>query len=214
MATYEAPPAYQPERLPPPGNVTYEEFLNWCDEDTHAEWVGGEIEMTSPASLGHQDLIAFLLGLLRRWVRVHDLGVIIQAGFQMHLPPPVNRGREPDLIFVAKAHLHRLQPTYLEGPADVAIEVTSPESLRRDRQIKLDEYERAGVPEYWLLDTLIRQATFYDLGPGGHYRIAFMGATGIFQSQVLSGLQLPVAWLWQNPLPDDFDALRALGLLP
>jgi hypothetical protein len=31
------------QKVPPPGPVTFEEFLAWCDEDTHAEWVDGEI---------------------------------------------------------------------------------------------------------------------------------------------------------------------------
>ena len=31
-----------------------EEFLDWCDEDTLAEWVEGEIVMSAPASYSHQ----------------------------------------------------------------------------------------------------------------------------------------------------------------
>ncbi len=34
-----------------PLRMTYEEFLAWADEDTLAEWVEGEVIMTSPASL-------------------------------------------------------------------------------------------------------------------------------------------------------------------
>ncbi len=34
-----------------PERVSYEAFLAWADEDTLAEWVDGEIVMTSPASL-------------------------------------------------------------------------------------------------------------------------------------------------------------------
>ncbi len=30
--------------------MTYEEFLEWVDEDTLAGWVDGEVIMTSPAS--------------------------------------------------------------------------------------------------------------------------------------------------------------------
>ncbi len=33
-----------------PRKMTYEEFLAWAGEDTLAEWVDGEVEMTSPAS--------------------------------------------------------------------------------------------------------------------------------------------------------------------
>ena len=32
--------------------LTFEEFLDWCDEDTRAEWVDGEVVMVAPASNG------------------------------------------------------------------------------------------------------------------------------------------------------------------
>ena len=34
--------------------VTAEDFLAWCDEDSHAEWIGGKIQMVSPASTNHR----------------------------------------------------------------------------------------------------------------------------------------------------------------
>src|SRR5579884_3626560 len=39
----------------PPARMTYQQFMDWADEDTLAEWVDGEVIMTSPASLPHQD---------------------------------------------------------------------------------------------------------------------------------------------------------------
>ena len=39
-----------PEPPAKPKKMTYEEFLAWADEDTLAEWVDGEVVMTSPAS--------------------------------------------------------------------------------------------------------------------------------------------------------------------
>ena len=202
-----------PLRQPPPGKLTYEEFLEWCDEDIWAEWVGGEVQVVPPASRTHQDLGAFLLIIFRFWVRKYDLGVVLQPPFQMRLHPPVNRGREPDLIFVAREHLDRLRQTYLDGPADLVVEITSPESLSRDRGDKFVEYEQAGIPEYWLLDRERQQAEFYQLGADGRYRAALSGSSGEYESPVLRGLRLPVAWLWEDPLPDEETALRSLGLL-
>ncbi len=200
-------------RRPPQGKLTYEGFLDWCDEDTLAEWVDGEVRMASPASWRHQDIVSFLLVILRMWVRRRDLGVVLPAPFQMRLAPPINRGREPDILFVARAHLGTLRNTYLDGPADLVVEVTSPESLSRDRGEKFAEYEAAGIPEYWFIDPDRHQAEFYRLGFDGRYALALGGAQGEYESPTLSGLRLPIEWLWQDPLPDEVSVLQALGLV-
>lgn len=204
--------AVTPVRQPPPGRLSFEDFLAWCDEDTWAEWVDGEVVMVSPASRRHQDVADFLVAILRHWVEAHDLGVVLSAPFLMRLPAPPDRAREPDLLFVAREHVERLRETYLDGPADLVVEIASPESAARDRGEKFLEYEAAGIAEYWLIDPDRQQAEFYRLGPDGRYRLALGGATGEYISAVLSGLRLPVAWLWQEPLPKLRDALRALGL--
>ena len=109
--------------------MSYEEFLDWADEDTLAEWVEGTVLMSSPASLRHQDLVNFLGGTLAAFNSLHDLGWIVTAPFQMKLP---RSGREPDVLFVANAHFTRLQPIFLDRPADLVVEVLSPVSIGRD----------------------------------------------------------------------------------
>jgi len=196
-------------QIPPrlPQKMTYEEFLAWADEDTLAEWVDGEVVIYSPASDRHQDLSGFLESVLRSLVQVHQLGVVRSAPFQMKL----EYGREPDLLFVAQEHLEQLKETYLDGPADLVVEITSPESLERDRGAKFVEYEAGGVPEYWLLDPLRRWAEFYHLGEDGRYRIAFAGTEGEYQSHAMPGLWLRIEWLWQEPLPAAEDVLLEVG---
>jgi Uma2 family endonuclease len=77
MAAGDTTPRVAEQRRPPAGKLSYEEFLDWCDEDALAEWVRGEVRVTSPASLRHQDLMRFLLIVLHFWVRSRDLGVVI-----------------------------------------------------------------------------------------------------------------------------------------
>lgn len=36
---------------PPAGPVSFEQFLAWADEDTHAEWVDGRVVLMSPVNL-------------------------------------------------------------------------------------------------------------------------------------------------------------------
>lgn len=191
-----------------PPRMSYEEFLQWADEDTLAEWVDGEIIMTSPASKRHQDIADFLTSVLRSFVEQHDLGIVLSAPFQMKL----EHGREPDLLFVAREHLDCLKDTYLDGPADLVVEIISPESAGRDRGDKFYEYAQGGVPEYWLIDPQVESVEFYCLEEG-HYRLAFSGKEGRYDAHVLPGFWLRVERLWQEPLPHVLDVLRELGLV-
>jgi Uma2 family endonuclease len=196
--------ANSPQASVSPDRMTYEEFLEWADEDTLAEWVNGEVITSSPASLRHQDIADFLVSILRMFVTSRDLGIVLSAPFQMK----IEHGREPDILFVAKPHLTRLQGTYLDGPADLVVEIISPESIGRDRGEKFYEYERAGVPEYWLIDPLTQRAEFYRYSSGAH-RYTLMGyeAGGIYRSTVLPDFWLREDWLWQDPLPHSIEIL-------
>jgi Uma2 family endonuclease len=199
-------------RTPPPSPVTFEEFLAWCDEDTHAEWVDGTIIMLSPGSDQHQNLIEFLITILRLFNESQQAGWLRVAPFLMrtHVKPS---GREPDILFVTNERMHLVQPTFLDGPADLIVEIISPESIGRDRGEKFVEYEAAGIHEYWLIDPLRQQAEFYQLDNHGVYRLGIIDTDGIYRSSVLAGFWLRVTWLWQKPLPPLLSVLRELGLI-
>ncbi|HXG66626.1 MAG TPA: Uma2 family endonuclease [Blastocatellia bacterium] len=200
------------DAAPPPGKITYQEFLDWLDDNTHAEWVNGEVALMSPVSKPHQDIARFLLNLISYFVESHQLGAVYYDPFQMKTGPDLP-GRAPDILFVARENLSRLKDTYLDGPADLVVEVISPESRARDRGEKFYEYEQGGVREYWLLDPFRKQAEFYLLGEDGIYRLAPVGEDGVFRSRVLEGLWLRVNWLWQEPLPPLMDILRQWRLI-
>jgi Uma2 family endonuclease len=124
--------AQTPASATAPAKMTYEEFLARADEHMFAEWVDGEVIEMSPASDRHQNLMGFLTALLRHFVEAHQLGEVRCAPSQMKLATRPS-GREPDVLFVASEHVNRLKENYLDGPADIAVEIISPESRARDR---------------------------------------------------------------------------------
>ena len=191
-----------------PPKMTYEEFLDWADEDTLAEWVEGEVVMSSPAAFEHQDLGGFLEWLLRGYVRRRRLGVVLDAPFQMKLP---GSGREPDLLFVAADRTDQFALAHFQGAADLTVEIISEESVARDRGDKFYEYEQAGVREYWLLDPIRCRAEFYRLGEDGRYKLVEPDLEGVFRSEVVPGFWLRVEWLWQDPLPSEVAVLAEIA---
>jgi Uma2 family endonuclease len=184
----------------PESPLTYEQFLDWADEDTYVEWVDGEIELMSPASAVHQDISVFLTRLFAEYAEEYDAGKVLTAPFQMKLSA-LRRGREPDLLFLRKPTLSLLRGSFLDGPADLVVEIISPESLQRDRDTKYHEYEAGGVREYWIIDAEAQRADFFVRDAAGRYQSVLPEGNGKYRSAVLPSFWLQVAWLWQMPLP-------------
>ncbi|NOZ05810.1 MAG: Uma2 family endonuclease [Chloroflexi bacterium] len=180
--------------------ISYEEFFDWAPESRIAEWVDGEIIMPSPPRFGHQDISDFLTAVMRIYTQVFDLGQVISAPFQVK-PGPGFPGREPDILFVAAPHRLDESTARLERPPEVAVEIISRESVRRDRGEKYLEYADAGVHEYWLIDGRREVAEFYRLDDTRHYKTVFAEREGVYHSEAISGFALQVDWLWQVPRP-------------
>lgn len=192
--------------------MTYAEFLRAIPDDVHAEWVNGEVVPMTPVSNKHNDLSVFLAALIRLFAETHQAGYVRCEPFQMKTGPNLP-GRSPDVLFVATRSLSRLKKNHLSGPADLVVEIISPESRARDRGEKFYEYERGGVREYWLIDPARKQAEFYHLDKRGVYQSMSVGEDGIFRSQVLKGFWLQVPWLWQDPLPPLLAVLKRWKLV-
>lgn len=199
-------------RAPPQGKISFEEFLAWADEDAHAEWEDGEVVVLWPASKRHQDINVWLTMILGVYVDQSALGWLTSAPFLIQLRT-AGQAREPDLLFLKTENLNRLHDTYLEGPADLVVEIASPESVGQDRGRKFVEYEGEGIPEYWLIDPVRRQAEFYRLGEDQRYRPSLPDEGGVYRNLSVGGFWLKVDRLWPDSLPDSLATLRQLGVL-
>jgi Uma2 family endonuclease len=183
--------------------MSYEEYKHWEHEGGLTEWIDGEVYIYMPPTILHQRLVAFFLFLLQGFVRLHKLGEVLAAPVTMRVLAG-GGAREPDLFFLAADHLDRLTETELNGPADLAIEIVSDESVSRDKDDKFYEYQAGGVREYWIIDPRPnrKRADFYVLDQNGVYQPVPI-AEGIYHSTVLANFWLNVDWLWveePNPL--------------
>jgi Uma2 family endonuclease len=195
-------------REPPAGPMTYEEFLDWADDKTFAEWVDGEVVLMSPVTDDHDQIAGFLYTLLRWWCEETGAGRAYASPFQMRLSD-IGRGREPDTMVLLTANADRKKDTYIDGAADLAVEVVSLESKVRDRGAKHGEYEMSGVSEYWIIDPLTNRADLFTLVDGGYERMRPVGT--VYESIVLPGFKLDITWLWKRPMPKLSEIMRLLG---
>ena len=183
--------------------MSYEEYKHWEHEGGLTEWIDGAVHIYMPPTILHQRMVAFLTFLLQGFARLHRLGEVLAAPITMRVLSGGN-GREPDLFFLATEHLGYLTETELNGPADLVVEIISPESVRRDKDDKFYEYQAGGVREYWIIDPRPKRkrADFFVLDDQGVYQPVPV-TDGVYHSTVLPNFWLKVDWLWAeepNPL--------------
>jgi Uma2 family endonuclease len=193
-----------------PERVSFEEYLAAYD-GVRAEWVDGTVEEMSPTSDRHADISDFLITLVRVLARRTGAGVARSS----QVPMRIGRiARVPDLLFLKAEHAARLTPSHVQGPADFAMEIVSPESRERDRMQKFREYEQGGVKEYWIVDPLRETVDLYRLDESGRYTsVGPEGDPPRLTSTVLPGFWIEPGWLWSDPMPDPLDVFGKWGLL-
>ena len=175
--------------------MSYREFVERFDDGRHVEWINGEVVEMPPIGEAHDRLDLFLLRLLGEFLEHHPLGELRHDPFNMKTAPNLP-GRAPDILFVLNKNRRRLKKTYLQGPADLAIEIISPGSEAIDRGDKFYEYEEGGVPEYWLIDPQRKRAEFYRLDKKRRFQLYPADSDGVYQAAVIPGLWIREEWLW------------------
>ncbi|MGH7138007.1 MAG: Uma2 family endonuclease, partial [Pirellulales bacterium] len=176
----------------PATRMTEDEFVAWCDEDTRAEWVDGEVVVMSPASTVHNRLTRFLLSLLEDFVAERGLGEAFGSDLSIRIH---SRRRLPDVLFVARDRRDRLREKHFEGAPNLIIEVVSDDSVDRDWRVKYLEYQSAGVDEYWVVDPLYKRVEVYALGDDRAY-YSIPQVDGKLASRAVPGFYIRPAWLW------------------
>jgi Uma2 family endonuclease len=190
---------------------TPEQLYESLDEDVKAELINGEVVTMSPASKEHNLLQTFFVRVLAEFAEQGKSGEVFGDQLEMRLG---DQRYVPDVSFVAHEHLDRVKPTRIEGPADLVVEITSPDTAGRDWGVKMRDYEQAGILEYWLVNPLVEQVQVYVLGSEGKYIALAPDETGAYRSTVLPGLRILPRWLWPgaDQKPDVRAALHTLGL--
>ncbi|MBA4181864.1 MAG: hypothetical protein C0506_14835 [Anaerolinea sp.] len=102
--------------------MTYVEYINDPRIPERTEWVDGRVFPMMSVSRKHAQLTSYLIMVLGVYVSHRRLGNVYHDPFNMKLGGELP-GRAPDVLFVRSAHLDRVRGQFLDGPADLVIEV-------------------------------------------------------------------------------------------
>ncbi|MBW4637182.1 MAG: Uma2 family endonuclease [Gloeocapsa sp. UFS-A4-WI-NPMV-4B04] len=81
-----------------------------------------------------------------------------------------DNGFTPDVIFFKEPPCNTVYEYYLEGSAELVVEVLLPGHEYQDRVVKWNYYQDAGVPEYWIVNPALEQVEFWRLVDGTYQR--------------------------------------------
>ena len=161
--------------------ITFEEYLNLDAKDWvriglpegRCEYVDGELFELSPSRLNLR-IANYLLSLLVQAGIPFDL--IYTHAFEIEvLGKP--RTRYPDLVILREEHLAptkwRATITLDMPPPQLVAEVVSPgdDNAERDYTDKREQYQKRGIPEYWLINPEYQAITVLELLTGRQYSV-------------------------------------------
>ncbi len=136
--------------------LSFEQFLDRCPEEGFYELVNGEIvEMRSTRQ--HDDTGNLFLFAFNDEIRQQKLNYVVNntALVKTVKKDGTEQARKPDVSVIDRDIWRSDRANYnaLDVPIQLAVEITST-NWDDDYIDKLEEYERLGIREYWIVDYL------------------------------------------------------------
>jgi Uma2 family endonuclease len=134
--------------------LTYDDYLAFPEDGRSHEIIAGVHYVSAAPFLDHQRISRHILFQLYSQVELPGHGEVFNAPTAVQISE--HDVVEPDLLVVLAARDSYLTERSVAGPPDLIVEILSPSTRHKDRELKLDLYQRAGVDEYWIVDPAAR----------------------------------------------------------
>lgn len=166
--------------------ATYEHYLT-LPEGEIRDLIEGEFYARNSPSFVHQRTLARLGFRLWDHVERHGLGELLLGPIDVVLSDA--NVVQPDILFISNERRHIITEHNVAGAPDFVAEVLSPKTAPRDRQLKLKQYAKFGVREYWMVDPEQESVQIPGVG-GARYDEISTYTTGTVSSDVVAGFEI------------------------
>ena len=126
------------------------------------------LEMPSPKPK-HQTIVTNIYDSIKPIVKANTLGKIYVAPLDVVFQK--GDSVQPDLIFISAENASIIKESYISGVPELLVEVVSKGSVARDYVEKKNDYEKFGVKEYWIVDSLNETIWIYALNDASKYEL-------------------------------------------
>ncbi|MGB3614739.1 MAG: Uma2 family endonuclease [Elainellaceae cyanobacterium] len=170
---------------------TFDAYLV-LDAEQRCELVDGKLITMNPPTIEHFLIAKFIEQALDQEIKrcQNPWLCFREAGVRTNL----RRSRLTDVCVVTLDQARELggSSAVFQTPPLLAVEVVSPDSVKRDYRQKRSEYGALGIPEYWIIDPLSDQGTVLEL-KDGFYDETVLAGTDSLSSPLFPGLSLGLA---------------------
>ena len=173
---------------------TYRDYLLLPEQDNR-ELIEGDFHMVPSPSFRHQNILANLGTILREFVRKNRLGVVVWAPMDVVLSDL--NVVQPDILYISNERREIITENNISGAPDLVIEILSPSTASRDRELKLGLYARFGVREYWIVDPDESSVQVMELGAEGYDTIGSYDS-GEVESSVIPGFHIAINEIFEG----------------
>ena len=127
-------------------------------EGKRAELINGKMYMLASPYTVHQELLgALYVNIFNFITKNKGKCKVFPAPFSVYLHNDDKTYLEPDISVICD--LNKVDKRGCHGAPDWVIEIVSPSTGKRDYGIKQEEYRKAGVREYWIVNPEKRKVT-------------------------------------------------------
>jgi Uma2 family endonuclease len=169
---------------------TYNDYL-LLPEDKRYEILDGDLYVVAAPNIRHQSVSFNLEVALFQHIRDKGLGRVLHAPCDVVLS--AENVVQPDILFIRKERLGIIGEANLQGPPDIAVEILSEPSWRKDLEVKKKIYARFGVPEYWIVDPEAETVEVLVWSELGYVTAGVFRKPDRLSSPLLPDLKLPLS---------------------
>ncbi len=131
--------------------LTYGDLEQIPEDDPYRHEIVDGVHIASPSpTYGHQRISKRLLIQLHRGIEEAGFGEVLYAPMDTEIGP--HDILEPDILVILNDNRWIIRSSHVVGAPDLVIEILSPSTESRDRDVKVERYGIHGVPEYWIVD--------------------------------------------------------------
>ena len=175
--------------------LTYDDFLLFPDDGQRHELIEGEHYVTPSPTTRHQQLSVRLTVALANHIEAYPGPSVFHAPLDCVFT--TFDIVEPDILVITSDQQDIVTEQNVRGAPALVVEILSPGTRRVDLGVKLRLYDRVGVREYWVVDSIGNHVEVHRRTEQGRLERAALSDSDTLTTPLLPGFSLDLGTFFE-----------------